>query len=905
MSHVPAWRRYLRFWRPDVRADIDDELRFHFDTRIAELRAHGLSADEARRRTIEEFGDEHATRQRLEEIGHRMERRRARFLWWDAARADLRYALRGLASSPLFTGTVVLTLAIGIAAATTMYGVMRRLLIQPPPGVAAPEQVRKVYFGHKRPGDSLRIGDGFSFDFFELARDRARTIADIGAYMPDVELAVGDPGEARIAQATLVSGGFWRTLGARPALGRFIADDEAHPATGARVVVLGHAFWQRHFGGDPDVVGTTLRVKGLPYRIVGVAPRGFRGVELGDTDLWLPLFAYADGDRSRREWWTGSFGLSFVTRVSPAATLPQAGADLARLRRTAEDRYNRRFLGDAAAPAPLRPVALAPVTGALGDDMQPIPEATVSIWLVGVAFVLLAIAAANVASLLLLRAMRRRREIAVRLALGMSRRRLAALLFTESLLLAVLGGVASTVLVIGGGAWVRRTLLSAMAWESAGVDWRMLALAAACTIGAAALAALAPALQARRDAVAGWRDGGQRGGARRTPLQRLLLASQTALSVLLLVGAGLFLRSLQRVASLDLGLDTRDVLTVEVDFTGSGRTGPERMAFFERALERLRTLPGVRAASLALEPPLSDSHMGMVIRFSGASDWFRPDNGGVVGNRVADRFFDATGMQLLQGRPITAADRTGPRVAVVNEALARAGWPDRSPVGDCVYTSSARDVCTEIVGVVKDARTFALLEPAPSYAVYVPLAPDVVDSRVLLVRRDPAVRGMEATVRRALRELDPGLPYVDVRVLGDVLNPEIRPWRLGATLFTTFGVVAMLLAALGLYAAVAYAVAQRTREIGVRVAVGATAGSVVRLVLGDGARVALIGIAAGLGLALLGAPFIADLLFDVSPRDPLVLASVGGGVLLAALLASLLPARRAARVDPVTALRAD
>jgi ABC-type antimicrobial peptide transport system permease subunit len=274
-------------------------------------------------------------------------------------------------------------------------------------------------------------------------------------------------------------------------------------------------------------------------------------------------------------------------------------------------------------------------------------------------------------------------------------------------------------------------------------------------------------------------------------------------------------------------------------------------------------------------------------------------------NEVSGDFFETTGMRIVQGRAITGADRTGTPVIVVNEALARAAWPDRSPVGDCVYTSFSKDVCIEVVGVVANARTFSLREAEQKLWFYRPLAPDDVDSRVLLVRTTPGTPGIEAAIQRTLRDIDPTLPYMDVRVLGDVLDPQMRPWRLGATLFTAFGVLAMLLALLGLYAAVAYAVTQRTREIGVRIAVGATAGSVVRLVLCDGARIALTGIVMGLALAFIGGPFIADLLFDVSPRDPAVLASVGVGVLLAAMLASLLPARRAARVDPVAALRVE
>jgi predicted permease len=347
------------------------------------------------------------------------------------------------------------------------------------------------------------------------------------------------------------------------------------------------------------------------------------------------------------------------------------------------------------------------------------------------------------------------------------------------------------------------------------------------------------------------------------------------------------------------------VLAVSVDFTGTGRTGSDQMAFFERALERVRALPGVRAASVSLQAPMKGAR-GAGFKLPGAEkSVVAPNGGNPWGNLVSDGFFESTGMRIVRGRGFTSTDRTGPPVMVVNETLAGIAWPGRSPIGECVYTSSAPNECTTVVGVVANVYSFRLQEDEHAW-VYRPLAPDDVDTRVLLVRVPEAnADGMIATLRRTVQELEQNVPYVDVGVLSDVLDPQLRPWRMGATLFTAFGVLAALLAALGLYSAVAYAVTQRTREIGVRLAIGARVASVMRLIVGDGLRIAGVGVMLGLVMALVAGPWIARLLFETSPRDPLVLALVAGSLVALAVLASLAPARRAARVNPSVALRID
>lgn len=907
MVHPPAWRRYLRFWRPDPAADVADELRTHLELRVEELRAGGLTDDAARARAVEEFGDVEATRARLVSINVRMARRRARFLWWDAVRADLRYAVRGLRRTPGFTVAVVLTLAVGIGAATTMYGVMQRLLVRPPPHVAEPERVARLHFTFETPGESPGVLGYTSYAFYEHAAREARDVATVAAFADAETVTLGRGAAAEPAKATMVSAGFQRVTGVRPLLGRWMLDHETHPATGARVLVLGHEFWKRRFGGSDDVVGRVLAVKGLPYEIVGVAPRGFRGVALSEVDVWLPLRAYEDGGSRAPTWHTyeTSSNLAVAARLAPGVSQARAEVAFARLFANFEQAATLRSFGADPSPGVRAGARVASVTGALDASMQPIPEARVSVWLVAVAGALLLVACANVAGLLLLRALRRRREIVVRLALGMSRRRLGGLLLVESGLLAVVGGVAAMLVVVWGGALVRRVLLDGLAVEVA-VDRGAVLAAVACTLGVACVTGMVPLLHLRDATVGALRDGTQHGTVRRSPLFATLLVAQTALSVTLLIGAGLFVRSVQRVVALDHGLDVHGVLTVQVDFAGSGRRGVERAAFFERALERARGLPGVRAASVAQGVPMRGGR-GIGVATSAGGDWIRAEDGGPVVNDVADGFVDASGMTLREGRDFTAADRTGPPVVVVNERLARLAWPGKSAIGECAYISSARETCATVVGVVADARTFRALELSPRPHVYAPLAPDDGDVSVLLVRAAPGTdpRALAPAITRALLDLDPALPRADVRLLADALDPELRPWRLGATIFTAFGVLAALLAALGLYAAVAYAVTQRTREIGVRRAVGAPRRHLVWLVLRDGLAIALAGTGLGALLALAGGARIADLLFDVSPRDPLVFGGVAAILVLVALVASVVPARRAARVDPIVALRAD
>ncbi len=891
------------FRRGSLDEDVREEIESHIAMQADLHRRSGMPPDEALRAARRQFGNVTAIRERVHDFYG--------FGWVETFIGDVRHAARSLVRNPAVSLAAALTAAIGVGAVASMYSVLQTLLLAPPPHVEAADRVFRLHELFRNAGAGAEPAEpvtGTPYPFYERLAEDADTLQSVAAYA-QTDLAAGAGPDARMTRAVMVSAGFWRTLGVRPALGRLLLDAEAHPATGARVVVLGHGFWQRRFDGRPDVVGETLRIKGQPYEIVGVTPRGFRGVELSDVDLWLPLLAWDDGSSRPVRWHTSGtwYVLTLVGRLRPEVTLAQTEAQLTGLQRTfLEEAVDPLFPPDAARLGRYRQarVLLGPVTGGLGSNLRPIPESRVTAWLFGVAVVLVAIACLNAAGLLLLRAMRRRREIAVRIALGISRGRLARLLLTESLMLALLGGAASLAVVILTRAWLQRTILPAMAWEPAAiVNPGVLAVAVAATLATALAAGLSPLWYVGRDALPAVQGRILDATARRPRLQGALLAAQAALSVMLLVGAGLFLRSLYNAATLDIGLDRDNVVSVRVDFTGAGR-GPDDVArFYEAALGRISALPGVTRASLARGVPLQSLYAGG-FRLPGMNNMLAMPDGGVpFVNYVTPGFFETTGMRIRAGRGFLEAERAQGRVMVVNETLARLGWPNRSPIGECVHRSD-EDACTTVVGVVADARRFSLVEdPYPYF--YEPLPPGDPGPRALLARTAPGRPRLDPALRGELLALDPALPYVRIETLGEALNPQIRPWRLGASLFTAFGSLAVLLAMIGLWSSVSYAVSQRRHEFAVRLAVGATPTRVVRLVLNDGLRTAVVACAAGLLLAAGTTPLVRDLLLQVSPRDPAVFAAVAAGVLAVATLASLWPALRASRVDPAETLRAE
>ena len=836
----------------------------------------------------------------------------------------LRHALRSLRRAPGFALAAVLVLAIGIGANATMFGVVDTLLLRPPSGVVEPGRVARVYVRQSLPGLGDVTSSSATYPDYVDLRDRHKDLAAVAA-VSSARVPYGRGATARELRALFVSRSFFPLLGVRPAAGRFFVADEDDPTRPVRVAVLDHGFWRRQFGGSRDAIGRDLQLGEHRYTIVGVAPERFTGVDLAPVDVWLPiaaadpLAASAEAFTSRNWQW-----MEVIARLRPGATPDGAAATATTIRRQAYAAAaaaapaggGRRVVGGRVGRGD-RPEDATVVFGPVTRDRGPDPSraATVSLWLSGVAAVVLLVACANVANLLLVRALGRRRETAVRVALGISRRQLALQLGAESLLLALGGAAVGLLLAAVGSQVVRRVLLADVGDVPLGIDGRVLAFTAAAALLTALLCGLVPALQASApDLTAALKSGPREGGAgAQRRLRDGLVVAQVALTIVLLVGAGLFVRSLRHAVTLDMGLDPTRLVVADMDLREAGYSRQEADAIFRRMLERVDALPEVERAAITVATPFR-SMLAQRLRIPGRDSLPRPRSGGgpyLTG--VTDGYFTATGIALRRGRGITAADvGAGAPVVVVNEALARLYWPGRDALGACLVVGrDSTGPCRTVVGVAENAKMSELREePVPQ--LYLPLPPGdttIPPLRALFVRarRDApdAAAALVPAVRRAMIAAAPDLPYANVRPFTELYAPQVRPWRLGATMFSVFGGAALVLAVVGLYAVLAYAVSQRTREIGVRLALGAQRGDVVRLVVGQGMRVAALGLALGAVGAWAGGRLVREQLFGVAAHDPAVFGAVAATLLAVAAAASWLPARRASRVDPAAALQAE
>lgn len=799
---------------------------------------------------------------------------------------DVRYALRQLRQHPGFTLVSVLTLALGIGATTAVFSVVNALLLRPLP-VATPERLVSLHEVQRGAavqafGQSLASHGRFR-EFQQATRE---VFAGLAAFRLD-EGSLRTEEAARPVMALTTSANYFDVLGVRPALGGFFHADQ-EPTGGAEpTVVLSHRLWTSQFGARPGVIGEAVAVNGRAYTIVGVAPAEFHGTLSGLlVDLWLPAGAdpaVLDGTR----------GLLLFGRLRDGLERARAEAALQIIApRLPPDRPELETLG-------VRLDALTGVPAAWRDGLIGFVGL-----LFGTAALVLAIAGTNVAGVLLARAAGRRRELALRLALGAGRGRVVRQLLTESLLLFLLGAGAGLLLTMLLTRLLRRIdqVASLPVSVSAPLDMRVLAFALAVALACGVGFSLAPALRATRAAVLPALKAGERGATPRSRLQSAFVVAQLALSVLLLVCAGLFVRTLQQALRADVGFDAAAVVSAEIDLVPIGYE-PERAArLFAQLTERVRAQPGVEQAGLAVWAPLrGNSWTQGVQRADGAGADEHPLQPAEF-RTIGPNYFRTLRIPLLAGRDFANADREGaPPVVIVNRALAERIWPGENPVGRRLRVNG-RD--SEVVGVARDGKYVSLREE-PTGVVFRPLAQNPRGAMTLLVRSHATPAAVQAMLRRELAALEPAVALSQVQTLPGVLRTAFLPQRIAALLIGVFGLVGLLLAALGVYGALALQVAQRTREIGVRVALGARVADVVRLVLRRGATLALLGLAVGTLAAAGATRVVASLLYGVSPTDPLTFAAVALLLLAVALLASWLPARRAARVDPVIALRAD
>jgi putative ABC transport system permease protein len=823
----------------------------------------------------------------------------------DRIQQDIRYAFRGLRRSPGFTATVILTLGLGIGANAAMFGVIDRLMFRPFPYLRDPATVNRVYLQTTSRG---RVNARSTFAYLRYL-DLRRSTSSFSEYaaFSEWKLAVGDGDATRERTVAGVSASFFGFFDARPALGRFFDVAEDAVPRGASVAVLAYGFWQTEFGGR-NVLGQSLQVGPLVTTIIGVAPKGFVGVVEGEPPaVILPITTYAYGlNQGDAQTFATRYNwdlLSVMVRRKPGITARSATSDLTNA--FVQSRLAQRLTNSDVPPTNVeRPRAIA---GALKTAAGPDAglESKTLLWVTGVAVIVLLIACANVANLMLARVLRRRREIAVRLALGVSRRRLAGQLLTESLILALLGCGAGIAIAQWVSAALRSTLVRDGSSSGLAMEWRTLAVACGLALVAGVITSLAPALLAvRGDLAATLRAGAREGTHQRSRARSALLIMQAALSVVLLVGSGLFVRSLANVRSMRLGWDPEPVLIVMPNYRGLQMDSAARTALRRRLLETAQSIPGVEFAARINGLPFGTSTSPLFVRGI--------DSVGRLGRfnyqATTSDFFNVMGTRIIRGRAFTATDRdAAARVAVVSESMARVLWPGRDAIGECMRVNADTMPCTTVIGVAEDAVQQSITD-TERLLYYMPdeqPAPMRPGNRLLLRLSNRNASASIERVRAAMQRAMPAPAYVTVSPLEGVVDTQRRSWTLGATMFVAFGALALLVAAIGLYGVIAYNVAQRLHELGVRIALGAQSRDIVRLVVTQGISFAAAGVTIGLGVALIAARWVQPLLFDESARDPLVFTGVGVLVGVVALLASAAPASRATRADPNTALRSD
>ena len=877
------YRARALFRRRSLEGELDAELRFHIERQAEEYERAGMSRDEALRRAYAEFGGV----ERIKEESR--DARGTRLL--EMTVQDLHHAARSLRKSPGFTLAVVLTLALGIGACTTIFGAVDAVLLR-----SLPFRDLDRLMAINVISERCEACDNSTAGYYLALRERTRAFASLAGYGSWSGTLEGRQ-QAEHVDGVTVTPSFFSTLGVTPAMGRTFEVDSASAAV-EHEVVIGDALWRTRFGGDPGVVGSTITLSGLPYTVIGVMPAGFDFPTA--NDLWLPLTFDAAAANDLSSHW-----LRVIGRLAPGVSVEQMEGELDALSVALEERYPDQAKGWRIVSKPLGDSVLYEVR----------PFFTL---LMGAALSVMLIVCANVANLLLARTSAREREMAVRSALGAGRWRLARYLLAESLILALLGATGGALLAWWSVPLLRGSVPASLSqyvpgWSGLAMNQRALGFSVVLAILSALIFGALPALRASRpELAASLKEGGHGAtGSRGGRLRRVLVVSEFALALVLLVSAGLMIRSVRNLLATDTGINAeRHLLTMSLElpknrYDGAARTG----ALYTRLRSDVGALPGVRSVSAISTLPLSHDRNFASFNVSGRPPIPRANAPTALSLIVMPGYFQALGIPLVAGRDFTAHDDSAAsRVAIVSETMARRYWPGEDAIGQGLDLYGAQ---YRIIGVAADVRD--QMEHAPSSTIYQPELQLGYRNLTLVLRTacPPQARRCEpsalaATIRHAISSMDASIAVTEVRTMPQVVSEYVSPWSLLMALLTIFAALALVVAGIGVYGVMAYAVRERTHEIGIRMALGAGRKEVIGMVVRNAMRLVVWGTAIGVLGALAAARVLSSLLlYGVSPTDPAVMGGVAALLAVVALLASWLPARRASAVDPMVALRSE
>ena len=908
---MPIWSRIrgvcsTLVGRGRIQRDLDEEVGGYFEMLVDDHVARGLSTEDARRKARLDM-------EGVEQVKESVRASRPA-AWLDIIVRDVRYSARLLSKTPAFSLTAVLVLALGIGANSAVFNVINLILFQPPPGADQPGEMVSLHSHDPRTPDSYRP---FTYAEYETIRDQAALFDQLLAHRT-VDVSLTDAGATRRGEAALVTASYFDTLGRQLAAGRAFSRDEERPGSGAAVLVLTHTAWKR-LGGGSDVLGRTLVVNTHPFTVVGIAPAGFAGtLMVMGPDFWMPLGArdLLTGGKSGgpTSGTSSTLPLMIVGRLKRHLTVESANADLrtlsARLQETRP-----------ATEAPQR-LTVARTTGLNQGDRPPGREEAVLLpfgALMGAALIVLVIASLNVANMQLARGASRRKEIAMRLALGAGRGRIVGQLLIEGMLLALAGGVAGLLL----GVWTMDVIVASLVplvdktiSVSVAPDWRVCLAALAFSVVAALASGLGPAWRlSRLDLLSEMKSqegSGAAGGHRRFGPRNLLVAGQIALSLALLAASGLFVRAAVAAGQADPGYRFDNQLLLRVDATPAGYDDVSGRETYRRLLDRIRSTPGVDSAAMASIVAFGQLDFSRRVTRPGAESGSqeRAPRGVLVQSfTISATYFRTLGLSMLRGREFNDTEAVDPRatdVVIIDEPLAAALYPGQDPLGQMLTLAGKRPRTVHVIGVAPGLRQ-ALTDKAPVPHVYLPLGPSYETQANVHVRAaaGSAINDLRTRLRDVVRMEDARLAVLGLQTLDEVRDTTGKAWviRSAGQTFGAFGGIALLMATIGLYGVKAYIVARRTREIGIRMALGANAGDVVRMVVREGAVLLGASIAVGFLLAIGLGQAISSLLVGVHAFDPLVLFMSSAVLCLAVLAACYLPARRATKVEPTEALR--